>query len=173
MATFGRSSKPLFGTMSIEICGKRTSTRRRTNLLILFILLDNVHAGINHFIANSSMKPPADFPIMRFVRVAFATEGKQANAGDQSRPRSLSDIFGSRNIPSGYKTFTISHQCNTYCEYFQIANSFDFPVDMPISVANTKQTSSSAKRKAEESSEQPNSHRHRRVSDLVSSLSAC
>ncbi|KAF8215520.1 hypothetical protein K438DRAFT_2104673 [Mycena galopus ATCC 62051] len=261
MATFGRSSKPMFRTMSREICGKRTfyEEKDKSNTDIVHYLpcpfgtqtadlaveikcniwaaslLEDVYAGIDHFIANSPAKPPADLPRMRFVRVAFATEGKQANGGDQSRPRSiflveenieestegpfrkyinnqapmptrgvlfdhknrnralflaftqhwqykrthglafvsdyqggdtlltdpqiishpaLGDIFGSGNIPSGCNTFTTFHQCNSYCEYFQIANNFDFPVDMSISAANTTSTRSTTKRKAEEDLEQ-------------------
>ncbi|KAJ7819134.1 hypothetical protein B0H14DRAFT_3738112 [Mycena olivaceomarginata] len=54
-------------------------------------LLDDVYAGIDTFMAEEKTPPPTQIPRMRFVRVAFATEGKQAQVtnGEKTRPCSL------------------------------------------------------------------------------------
>ncbi|KAJ7911744.1 hypothetical protein B0H13DRAFT_2328010 [Mycena leptocephala] len=63
---------------------------------------------------------------------------------------SLGDIFAQGNMPSDCKDFSKTHWCNKFCEYFQIAHNFDFPVDMSISVADRPLISSSnGKRKAQ------------------------
>ncbi|KAJ7835606.1 hypothetical protein B0H13DRAFT_2369254 [Mycena leptocephala] len=63
---------------------------------------------------------------------------------------SLGDIFARGNMPSGCKDFPNTHRCNKFCQYFQIAGNFNFPVDMSISVADRPLISSSnGKRKAQ------------------------
>jgi hypothetical protein len=46
-------------------------------------------------------------------------------------------------MPSDCKDFSKTHWYNKFCEYFQIASNFDFPVDMSISVADRPLISSS------------------------------
>ncbi|KAJ7844679.1 hypothetical protein B0H13DRAFT_2364073 [Mycena leptocephala] len=103
MTAFGRSSKPMFATGSTEICGKRSyyeqknvetgttecipypSPRQAQDLMVELkcnvwsaSLLEDVYAGIDRFNALSTTNPPVEIPRMRFVRVAFATEGKSS-----------------------------------------------------------------------------------------------
>ncbi|KAJ7821586.1 hypothetical protein B0H13DRAFT_2377232 [Mycena leptocephala] len=103
MTAFGRSSKPMFATGSTEICGKRSyyeqknvetgttecipypSPRQAQDLMVELkcnvwsaSLLEDVYAGIDRFNALSTTNPPVEILRMRFVRVAFATEGKSS-----------------------------------------------------------------------------------------------
>ncbi|KAK7041227.1 hypothetical protein R3P38DRAFT_3179849 [Favolaschia claudopus] len=111
LASLGSASKPLFGTSSTEICAKRTfyteqdeggivhhipnpSSRQATDLAVEVrciawsaALLEDVYEGIDNFIANAAnTQLPIEIPRMRFVQVAFATEGK---TGEPGRPRSV------------------------------------------------------------------------------------
>jgi hypothetical protein len=78
--------------------------------------------------------------------------------------RSLGDIFARGNMPSGCKDFPNTHRCNKFCQYFQIAGNFDFPVDMSISVADRPLISSSnGKRKAQDNPDEIRATRRTKV----------
>ncbi|KAF7349119.1 hypothetical protein MVEN_01434100 [Mycena venus] len=107
MAAFGRSSTRIFGPHTgTGICAKRTyyeqkdvesgivhylphpSPRQAQDLAVKVMcnvwtasLLNDVYAEVDRFISLSKSGPPAKIPRMRFVKVAFATEGKQVTAG--------------------------------------------------------------------------------------------
>ncbi|KAJ7807944.1 hypothetical protein B0H13DRAFT_1928707 [Mycena leptocephala] len=245
LTSFGRSSKPLLGSAgNLDICAKRTYYEKKVNGITHYFphpsprqgqdlitevlcnvwsacLLNEVYAGIDKYISMASTSPPW-IPKMRFVEVAFATDGKQTDM-DNGRQRTvllleevineteegpfrkfvnnrapvpttfkdqrnidtaaflaftqhwqfkmthglafvsdyqggnslltdpqvmsdskLGDIFATGNIPSGCRDFASSHECNKYCDYFQIAGDFspmpemggDETKDMEISVAD-------------------------------------
>ncbi|KAK6997271.1 hypothetical protein R3P38DRAFT_3220826 [Favolaschia claudopus] len=81
---------------------------------------------------------------------------------------SLSDIFGSGNIPSRCSSFKTTHCCNIFCEYFKIYGNFD-PMDEDLSIAMSISRSdfpvpsTKGKRKAEEEPEDSRSGSRRRA----------
>ncbi|KAJ6534301.1 hypothetical protein B0H19DRAFT_964622, partial [Mycena capillaripes] len=101
MSSFGRSSQPLLGENgSVDICAKRTYYEKATDGMTYYYphpsprqgqdlmseiacnvwsacLLDDVYRGIDKFISTAPTPPPFEIPRLRFVRVAFASEGKQ------------------------------------------------------------------------------------------------
>ncbi|KAK7014616.1 hypothetical protein R3P38DRAFT_2787454 [Favolaschia claudopus] len=105
IASFGRSSKALFGGSSTNICGKRTfysekddggvvhylpcpSSQQAQDLVVELrcsvwsaALLTDPYEGVDNFIAGADTQPPIEVPRLRFVQVAFAKDGKTVEPG--------------------------------------------------------------------------------------------